>query len=206
MNTKITENTKRGRDSMKKLIQAKKIVGVLGLLVLCLVFTGIAVKEAHAASAREIDTSVDVTLDRFYKEVSSGKKLVQDAKGVLVFPNVFKAGFGIGGEYGEGALLIHGKTVDYYSTAAASLGFQIGAQKKSIILLFMQDEVLNHLRQSSNWKVGADASVTLIAVGADGSVDTQKLNEPIIAFVIGQKGLMYNLSLEGAKFTKLNKK
>ena len=191
---------------MKKLIQAKKIVGVLGLLVLCLVFTGIAVKEAHAASAREIDTSVDVTLDRFYKEVSSGKKLVQDAKGVLVFPNVFKAGFGIGGEYGEGALLIHGKTVDYYSTAAASLGFQIGAQKKSIILLFMQDEVLNHLRQSSNWKVGADASVTLIAVGADGSVDTQKLNEPIIAFVIGQKGLMYNLSLEGAKFTKLNKK
>jgi len=162
-------------------------------------------KGVWAASAREIDTSVDVTLDRFYKEVSSGRKLVQDAKGVLVFPSVYKAGFGVGGEYGEGALRIGGKTIEYYNTAAASLGFQIGAQKKSIILLFMQDEVLNHLRQSSDWKVGADASVTLVNVGADGSVDTQKLNEPIIAFVIGQRGLMYNLSLEGTKFSKLNK-
>jgi lipid-binding SYLF domain-containing protein len=187
-------------------IQGKKVTGILAVLAVCMMFLGTTAKEAHAATAKEINTSVDVTLDRFYKEVSSGKKLVQDAKGVLVFPAVYKAGFGVGGEYGEGALLIHGQPVDYYNTAAASIGFQIGAQKKSIILLFMQDEVLNHLRQSSDWKVGADASVTLIAVGADGSIDTQKLNEPIIAFVIGQKGLMYNLSLEGTKFTKLNKK
>ncbi len=189
-----------------KTILGKKVTGVFAVLAFCLIFAGGTAKEAHAASAREIDTSVDVTLDRFYKEVASGKKLVQDAKGTLVFPAVFKAGFGVGGEYGEGALMIHGKAVDYYSTAAASLGFQIGAQKKSIILLFMQDEVLNHLRQSSNWKAGAGASITLVNVGADGSIDTQKLNEPIIAFVIGQKGLMYNLSLEGSKFTKLNKK
>ena len=183
----------------------KKIVGIFGFTVMCLALTGGITKNAWAATSREIDTSVDVTLDRFYGEVRDGKKLVSEAKGVLVFPNVFKAGFGIGGEYGEGALRIHGKTVDYYNTAAASFGFQIGAQKKSIILIFMQDEVLNHLRQSSNWKAGADASVTLINVGADGSIDTAKLNEPIIAFVIGQKGLMYNLTLEGTKFTKLNK-
>ncbi len=135
---------------MKKLIEVKKVVGVLGLLAICLTFAGLASKEALAASAREIDTSVDVTLERFYKEVGSGKKLVQEAKGALVFPAVYKAGFGIGGEYGVGALLIKGKAVDYYSTAAASFGFQLGAQKKSIILLFMQDEVLNHIRQSSN--------------------------------------------------------
>ena len=189
-----------------KTITVRKVAEVFPGLAICLMITGGTAKEAHAASAREIDASVGVTLDRFYKEVGSGRKLVQDAKGVLVFPAVFKAGFGIGGEYGEGALMIHGQAADYYSTAAASLGFQIGVQKKSIILLFMQDEVLNHLRQSSNWKAGADASITLVNVGADGSIDTQKLNEPIIAFVIGQKGLMYNLSLEGAKFTKLNKK
>lgn len=186
-------------------IQAKKVIGILGLLAFCFVIAGGSSKNVWAASAREIDTSVDVTLERFYKEIGSGKKLVQDAKGVLVFPNVYKAGFGIGGEYGEGALRIHGRTVDYYNTTAGSFGFQIGAQKKSIILLFMQDEVLNHLRQSSNWKAGAGASITVIALGADGSIDTQKLNEPIIAFIIGQKGLMYNLSLEGTKFTKLNK-
>ena len=182
-------------------MERKRMIGALGLAMLCLASTG----NVWAASGREINTSVDVTLDRFYSEVRDGKKLVADAKGVLVFPNVYKAGVGIGGEYGEGALRIHGNTVDYYSTAAASFGFQLGAQKKSIVLLFMQDEVLNHLRQSANWKVGADASVTLVSVGADGSVDTAKLNKPIIAFVIGQKGLMYNLTLEGTKFTKLDK-
>lgn len=191
---------------MKKPIAGKKVVGILGLLAIGLTLTGGMTKEVWAASAREIDTSVDVTLNRFYKEVGDGKKIVQDAKGVLVFPRVFKAGFGIGGEYGEGALLIKGKAVDYYSTAAASIGFQIGAQKKSIIILFTQDEVLNRLRTTSNWKAGADASIAVISLGAGGSVDTAKLNEPIIAFIIGQKGLMYNLTLEGAKFTKLNKK
>ena len=191
---------------MKKLFEVKKIIGVLGLLMICWVFTGGSTKNVWAASAREIDTSVDVTLDRFYKEVKNGRTLVQEAKGVLVFPAVFKAGFGLGGEYGEGALLIHGRAVDYYSTVAASFGFQIGVQKKSIILLFMQDEVLNQLRTSDNWKAGAGASITLINVGVDGSVDTQKINKPIIAFVIGQKGLMYNLSFEGTKFTKLNRK
>ncbi len=187
-------------------VQLRKIIGMFGLGALCLTILGGSAQNIWAASAREIDTSVDVTLERFYNEVGSGRKLVQDARGVLVFPSVYKAGFGLGGEYGEGALRINGKTVDYYNTAAGSFGFQIGAQKKSIILLFMQDEVLNHLRQSSNWKAGAGASITLVNVGADGSIDTQKLNQPIIAFVIGQKGLMYNLSLEGTKFTKLNKK
>ena len=185
-------------------MQRKNIVGVLGL-VMCWTFAVGMTTNVWADSAREINTNVDVTLDRFYSEVKDGKKLVRDAKGILVFPNVYKAGFGIGGEYGEGALRINGKTVDYYNTVAASFGFQIGAQKKSIILLFMQDEALDHLRGSANWKVGADASVALIAVGADGSVDTAKLNQPIIAFVIGQKGLMYNLTLEGAKFTKMDK-
>lgn len=183
----------------------KKLVGVWGVVMVCLTFIGGQSYHVWADSPEEIDVGVDATLERFYNEIKDGKKLVQDAKGVLVFPNVYKAGFFLGGEYGEGSLLINGKTVDYYSTAAGSLGFQIGAQKKSIILLFMQDEVLNNFRQSSNWKVGADASVTIVNIGADGSIDTVKYNEPILAFVIGQKGLMYNLTLEGAKFTKLNK-
>ena len=185
-------------------MQRKSTVGILGLVMCLALAVGMTIN-VWADSTREINTNVDVTLDRFYSKVKDGKKLVKDAKGILVFPNVYKAGFGIGGEYGEGALRINGKTMDYYNTVAASFGFQIGVQKKSIILLFMQNEALDHLRGSSNWKVGADASVALITVGADGSVDTAKLNQPIIAFVIGQKGLMYNLTLEGAKFTKMDK-
>lgn len=182
-----------------------RAIGVLAGLVLYLAFSGLITKNAYAATGPEIDTRVDTTLERFYGEVRDGKKLVQDARGVLVFPSVYKAGFGIGGSFGEGALRIDGKTVDYYSTIMGSIGFQIGLEKKSIILLFMQEDVLSRLRASSNWKVGADASVTLVAIGADGSIDTQKLNQPIVGFVIGQKGLMYNLTLEGTKFTKLKK-
>ncbi len=186
-------------------MRTKKYAGILlGLSVFFLVMT-LSVKGAWAGSAHEIDANVDETLERFYDEVKSGKQLVHDAKGVLVFPSVIKAGIGIGGEYGEGALKIHGKTADYYSTAAASVGFQLGAQKKSIIVIFMQDDALRKFRDSSGWKAGVDASIAVITVGAGGEMDTAKLKEPIIGFVFGQAGLMYNLTLEGAKFTKLNK-
>ncbi len=161
--------------------------------------------QALAASAQEIDEGVKATLENFYQQVSEGRKLVQDAKGVLVFPAVYKAGLGIGGEFGEGALLVDGKTVDYYNTAAASLGLQLGVQKKSIVILFMQEGALSSFRSSMGWKAGVDASIAIVKLGAGGALDTSKLNEPILGFIIGQKGLMYNLTLEGAKFTKIKK-
>ena len=173
------------------------------VLVLGMAFSGTL--PAQAATKSEIESKIDGTLSRFYQEVSNGKDLIKKAKGVLIFPAVYKAGIGIGGEYGEGALQIHGKSADYYSTAAASIGLQLGAQKKSIIVVFTQNEALEKFRLSSGWKAGVDASIAVIAVGAGGSMDTSKLNQPVIAFVMDQKGLMYNLTLEGAKFTKLNK-
>ena len=183
----------------------KKIGGILAGLMVFTMFTGLTAKDSWAGSAKEIDVSSDETLSRFYDEVKGGKQLAKDAKGVLIFPGVFKAGFGIGGEYGEGALRVGGKTVDYYSTAAASIGFQLGAEKKSIVILFMDNDALNKFRDSSGWKAGVDASIAVVTVGAGGEMDTAKLKEPILGFIFGQKGLMYNLTLEGAKFTKLHK-
>ena len=164
----------------------------------------LTVSEAVAVSAKNIDVGVKKSL-KMLKDLNGGKEILKQAKGVLVFPSVFKAGFGLGGEYGEGALVVDGKTVDYYSTAAASIGFQLGAQKKTIIIAFMDKDALYNFRNSTGWKVGADASVAVIAVGADGSIDTAKTNQPIVAFVFDQKGLMYNLTLEGAKITKLSR-
>lgn len=160
---------------------------------------------AAAASAKEIDASVDVILDKFKKDVTGAEDLLKSAKGVLTFPRVFKGGFVFGGEYGEGALQVGGKTVDYYSVAAGSWGLQLGGQVKTVILAFMQEDALKQFRNASGWKVGVDGSVAVIAIGAGASVDTAKINEPIVAFVFDQKGLMYNLTLEGSKFTKLNK-
>jgi len=161
--------------------------------------------ESYAVTAREINVGVDVTLKNFYKNVKGAKEYLKTAKGVLVFPSVYKAGFGIGGEYGEGALQIGGKTVEYYSTIAGSFGFQLGAQKKTLILVFTQKEALKVFRESNGWKAGVDGSVALITVGIGGSIDTINIKDPIVAFAFDQKGLMYNLTIEGSKFSKIKK-
>jgi lipid-binding SYLF domain-containing protein len=164
-----------------------------------------ATTNARAASAREIDIKVDEALERFKKEVGGGARFLASAEGVLVFPSVIKAGFGIGGEYGEGALRIGGKTADYYSTAAASIGLQLGAQSKTVVLVFLDNKALKEFRNSAGWKAGVDGSVALIELGAGGTIDTKNIKDPIVGFVFSNKGLMYNLTLEGSKYTKLHK-
>lgn len=183
--------------NFKKPSNALLSIGILLMLAIS--------QSAWSASARVINAEIADTLQSFYGQVKDGKHLIAKSAGALIFPSVLKAGFVVGGEYGEGALLIKGNPVAYYSTAAASIGLQLGAQKKSIIILFMEQDALNKFRESSGWKIGVDASVALIKVGVGGAIDTDKINKPIIAFVLGQKGLMYNLSLEGAKVTKIKR-
>ncbi len=161
---------------------------------------------SYARTAAEINASVDAALGRFAKQVKGSTELLRNAKGVLVFAGVVKAGVGVGAEYGEGALRIGGKTVAYYSFASASVGLQLGIQRKDIIILFLQDQALKQFRASEGWQVGVDGSIVLVDVGTQGSIDTSKLNKPIVGFVVGQKGLMYNLTLEGSKISKLSPK
>ena len=160
---------------------------------------------ALAASAKEIDAGVDEAIVMFEKEVKDGKSFLQSSKGVLAFPKVFKGGAGFGGEYGEGALRIGGKTVDYYSTFQGSFGLQLGGEVKTVFVVFLEEGALKRFQESEGWKAGVDGSVSLVTLGAGGGIDTQNLKDPIVGFVLGQKGLMYNLSFEGTKFTKLNK-
>ena len=160
--------------------------------------------EARAWSGSAIDASVDEALAKF-KETKGADEVLKKAQGVLVIPKMLKAGIGIGGEYGEGALRINEKTADYYSSAAASIGFQLGAQQKTIIILFMDKNALDKFQSSSGFKIGVDASVAVVAIGTGGTIDSANINQPIIAFVLDQKGLMYNVTLEGAKITKLKK-
>jgi lipid-binding SYLF domain-containing protein len=160
---------------------------------------------ATAASREEIDANVEEAIANFYKHTSAGRRLAQKAAGMLVFPKVYQAGIGIGGEYGEGALLVRGQTVAYYSTAAASIGFQLGAQIKSQVILFMNDKVLSDFRKASGWEVGVDGSVALATLGAGGEVSTTTAQAPIIGFIFSNRGLMYNLTLEGSKITRIQR-
>jgi lipid-binding SYLF domain-containing protein len=188
----------------------KKITGVLLLstvLALCLVVGGglVAPEDAVAASAAEIDIGVNATLKRFKKKVNGGSEFLRKANGVLVFPTVYKAGIGIGGEYGEGALRIRGKTVDYYSTAAASFGFQLGAQAKSLVIVFLTKSALRDFRDSDGWKAGVDGSIAVIEWGVGEDINNVDIKQPVVGFVFNNKGLMYNLTLEGSKYTKIKR-
>jgi lipid-binding SYLF domain-containing protein len=176
--------------------------GVIGLL---LVFASFSATASYGASAREINTSVDVALDRFYKEVKGAREFAKTAKGMLVLPGVIKAGLGIGGEYGEGALRVNGKSVDYYNIAAASFGLTIGVQKKDIIIAFMTEDALKAFRMSKGWEVGVDGNVALLDVGAGTRLDTTTMKDPVVAFVFDAKGLMADISLKGAKLSKIDK-
>jgi len=175
------------------------------LVCSAVLFTAWAGSSAQAASREQIDAEVREAIANFRKHTSAGAELSDKAAGMLVFPSVIKAGIGVGGEYGEGALVVKGQTVAYYNIAAASIGFQLGAQSRSQIVLFMNDEVLNKFRKSEGWKAGVDGSVALASLGAGGSIDTTTLKKPIIGFIFSNKGLMYNLTFEGSKITQINK-
>jgi lipid-binding SYLF domain-containing protein len=190
-------------DAIKK---SSKIQWSLRVVVLITVISAFLSSYSLAKTAREIDTSVDVAIERFHKQVKGADEFIKTSKGMLVMPNVVKGAFIVGGEYGEGALRVGGKSVDYYNTISGSIGFQIGGQSKDIILLFMTDEALEKFRASKGWEAGVDGNVALISVGAGAQADTTTLKNPIVGFVFDAKGLIADISLKGAKFSKIDKK
>ena len=158
-----------------------------------------------AATAAEINAGVDTTLAQFKKTIPSGETILADAKGVLVFPKVLKIGVLVGAQYGEGALRIDGRTVQYYSVATGSLGLQLGVQRRSLVLVFFDQEALDNFRAGSGWEIGGDLSVAMVDEGAVASGGSITHNKPIAAFVFDQQGAMINADLGGTKFTKIDR-
>ena len=180
---------------------------VVSAVVMAVALAGgiFAVERAYAKTAKEIDASVDVALDRFYSDVKGAKEFANIAKGMLVMPGVKKAAYGVGGEYGEGALRVKGQSVAYYNFFAASYGLQIGAQAKDMVVAFMTDEALKKFQETKGFEVGIDGNIAIINIGAGGVLDTKSIKDPIVAFVFDVKGLMADISLKGGKFTKMDK-
>lgn len=138
--------------------------------------------------------------------VVGGEGLLDDASGYLIFPKVTKAGLLVGGEKGEGALVVDDETVAYYQTLSASIGFQLGVQFRSQIIIFLEDDALEDFRSSDGWEVGVDGSVAVVELGAGSAVDSSNYNQPMIGFIFSGKGLMYNLTLEGSKISEIHPK
>ena len=161
-------------------------------------------RTSEAGSAAQLEADANETLHSFVRKFEGARELANKAVGILVFPSVIKAGIGLGGEYGEGILLNQQRVVGYYNLVSASFGFQLGVQQRSVIIMFMTQDALAGFEQRAGWKVGVDGSVAIITVGIGGSIDTDKVVSPVIGFILDQKGLMYNLTLEGSKISRIN--
>ncbi|MDS9467654.1 YSC84-related protein [Paracoccus sp. MBLB3053] len=154
------------------------------------------------ASAR-LDARVDATRNYLLQTYPGVSGMVQNAKGVLYMPLMTEAGFGVGGAYGQGALRINNVTVDYYSATQASVGFQIGAQQYAHVLIFQTDAALSDFRRANGWVAEADAYYALPTRGLSLGTDTITAQQPVVAMVFGQSGLMAGAAIAGTKYNRV---
>jgi lipid-binding SYLF domain-containing protein len=166
----------------------------------------VAAQAAEAATAGVIDAKVDAALKQLLAQSPTAQALNARAVGVLVFPQIVKGGFGFGGQYGEGALKVGGGTAGYYSIAGGSFGFQIGAQAFSEAIFFMTPDALGYLDRSQGFQIGADASVAVVNEGVAVDANSSTLQQPIVAIVFGQQGLMAGAVIAGSKISRIHPK
>ncbi len=183
-------------------MKTKSLFAVTVLFSIAVILSGCS---SMKWSATQIDQESDDALVTFKEQIEGSEVFLNQAAGYLVFPRVLRAGLGLGAETGEGVLRVDGKTVDYMRITSGSIGLQAGAQARSIVIAFMTDSALEQFRGSSGWRVGIDGSVALVDVGAGKTIDTQNVRDPIVGFIYGSAGLMAGLTLDGTRFTRINR-
>ena len=179
---------------------------VASLLTLVLVMTPWASPSpAQAASAAEINKDASAALARLFEKVPEARKLAAEAKGILIFPSIVKAGFLFGGQYGEGVLRKGGKVAGYYNSVAASYGLQAGVQSFGYALFFMTDGALAYLDKSEGFEIGVGPSIVVVDEGTAQTLTTTTGRKDVYAFIFSQKGLMAGLGLQGSKISRIEK-
>ena len=187
------------------MFNARRGAGLMAVAVALAMTVTITANPAMAASAAEINRSVDAALASLHASVPETRQLANRAKAVLVFPNILKAGFLFGAQYGEGALRVRGKTAGYYNTAAASYGLQAGVQAFGYALFFMSDSARDYLSKSGGFELGTGPSIVVLDAGTAKAFTTTTTQDDIYAVFFDQKGLMAGLGLQGSKISRMEK-
>jgi len=182
----------------------RSIRGWLLALIFALASLG-PVQGASAATAAQLNADGKAALGRLYAQSAKAANFGKRARAILVFPKIVKAGFMVGGQGGEGVLLVHGKPTAYYKIGAASFGLQAGGQSFSYALFLMNDSAVRYLDKSDGWAIGSGPSVVVVDKGKAMSTTTTTLAKDVYAFPFGQKGLMGGLGLEGSKISRIKK-
>jgi lipid-binding SYLF domain-containing protein len=158
---------------------------------------------AWSATAQEIDRDVAAALQTLYANTPGARDLGNQAKGVLVFPNIVKGGFLFAAQFGDGALRQEGKSVGYYRSLAASYGFQAGIEAFGYVLFFMDDDSLQYLNQSGGWELGTGPTLVVLDQGFARNFSTTTLQRGVYAFIFNQRGLMGGVGIQGSKITQI---
>jgi lipid-binding SYLF domain-containing protein len=175
------------------------------LILTTTVIASMGPRPAGAASLEGVHSDVRAALGALYKSTPAAKTLAATAKGLLVFPNIIKAGFLVGAQYGEGELLKDGKVVGYYNITAGSYGLQAGVQGFAYVMFFMTDSALNYLDNTAGFEIGVGPSIVVVDAGMAKTLTTTTGRADVYAFIFSQKGLMAGLGLQGSKITKISR-
>lgn len=185
------------------MLRVRNCVAAFGLLLAAAIVA--PVPPALAASAEELDRDGKAALEQLYGQSDRARRIGQDARAILVFPRIVKAGLVVGGQSGEGVLIVNGEVAGYYRLSAGSVGLQAGAQTFGYALFLMNDTAVNYLRQHDGWALGTGPSMVVYDAGAATAANTATLREDIVAFPFDQRGLMAGVDLEGSKITKIDR-
>ena len=177
---------------------------VMGGVLVALTLSWAGAAATAARSDAEVDANTQATLQSFSQRAPGNSELLNKAAGVLVFPNVTKAAVGVGGRHGDGELLVNGKIVNRYAVSGASIGASLGISEHSEIILFMTPEARDKFERSHGWTMDAEAGAALPTTGAEVQYDSATLRRPVISIVMGEHGLIGDLSLEGSKISQIH--
>jgi lipid-binding SYLF domain-containing protein len=200
---RCSQDEAAGRPELERSANMSRTAWIGTVTMAC---TLIGMIPAIAADKAEIDKDAQAALSSLYASVPAAKELGTKATAILVFPKITKAGLGIGGLHGDGALIQNGKSVAYYSTSGGSFGLQAGVQTYGYALFLMNDKAVQSLNAAKGFEVGVGPSVVLVDEGKAKQLTTTTTKDDIYAFVFGQKGLMAGIGIQGNKITKINPK
>jgi lipid-binding SYLF domain-containing protein len=158
---------------------------------------------ANAATPEDLSRDGAQALQLLYDKSSSAHALSQNARAVLVFPSIVKAGLVFGAAYGEGVLKHASKPDTYYNSFTGSWGLQAGAQSYGYAVFLMTDKAVSYLDRSDGWEIGVGPTVVVVNQGEATNLSTSTLKDDAYAFIFDQQGLMAGISIEGTKISPI---
>lgn len=173
------------------------VIAIIAALAMSVVWSG----SAAARSKAEIDAGVAATLRDFYARDPGNRGLVQRAAGVLVLPNLTKAGVGLGAEFGEAALWVDGGIQQYYTVTGAAIGALLGVGQRAELVLFMTNDALEQFVRNQRWSIDADAGAAVASRGVGAQYPGLAIGKPVLTYVVSEQGLIGDVSLAGVRIT-----